>query len=263
MAVSASLPAYLSEKLDAGTEYGTRKANGEKSDIAMNWGQKIAADAITKIVSGPYDVTGVLAFKDGERMCHATAIKLFDALWHKADRVFFGKAADKGYGINRLCFLEFGKSGKCIHMHFVAQSMIDPKAFSAILNVLWNSLHDDTAGFKGNWITPIHDKQATAEYVTKEMWRFREDANVTNCDHRNTDIAAYASFDEEARIQRIANHVSAELLEMALNKIPVQMILIRQRMEQRQKETAARDRDRRARMAPSTASLRQHLSQNI
>lgn len=79
----------------------------------------------------------------------------------------------------------------------------------------------------------------------------------------NTDIAAYASFDEEARIQRIANHVSAELLEMALNKIPVQMILIRQRMEQRQKETAARDRDRRARMAPSTASLRQHLSQNI
>ncbi len=229
----------------------------------MNWGKKIAADSIKKIVNGPYDVTGVLAFKHGERMCHETAIKLFGALWHKADRVFFGKAADKGYGIKRLCYLEFGKSGKCIHMHFVAQSMIDPKAFSAILNVLWNSLHDDTAGFKNNWITPIYDKQAIAEYVTKEMWRFRDDANVPDCDHSNTDIAAYASFDAEARIQRIANHVNAELLEEALDRIPVQMILIRQRIEQRQKEAVAKDRDRRERMASSTASLRQYLSQNF
>lgn len=67
----------------------------------MDWGKKLSADAITKIINGPYDVTGVLAFKDGDRMCHETAIKLMNTFWHRVDCVFFGKAADKGYGISR------------------------------------------------------------------------------------------------------------------------------------------------------------------
>lgn len=189
----------------------------------MNWGKKIATNSIKKVMDGPYDVTGVLAFKDGERICREKAIKLFGAFWHKADRVFFGRAADKGYGINRLCFLEFGKSQKCIHVHFVAQSMIDPVAFSAILNVLWNTLADDTAELKSNWITPIHDKQAVAEYVTKEMWRFRDDSYVINCDHQNADPKAYKAFDADAQLQRLANHVCAERLEAALANVPVHM----------------------------------------
>lgn len=225
----------------------------------MNWGKKIASDAITKIIKGPYDVAGVLAFKDGDRMCHKTAIELIDAFWHKTDRVFFGRAADKGYGINRLCFLEFGKSQKCIHAHYVAQSIIDPIAFSAIMNVLWNTFHEDTAEIANNWTTPIHDKLATAEYVTKEMWQFRDDANVINCDHRNTDPKAYKSFDAEKRIQRIANHVDAQLLEQALERVPVHMILIRERMKARQKAAAAKEQKRGQRMATTMASLRQTL----
>lgn len=225
----------------------------------MNWGKKIAENSIKKIVNGPYDVTGVLAFKDGERICREKAIKLFDAFFHKADRVFFGRAADKGYGINRLCFLEFGKSQKCIHVHFVAQSMIDPVVFSAILNVLWNTLDDDTADLKSNWITPIHDKQAIAEYVTKEMWRFRDDSIVINCDHRNDDPDAYKSFDVEARMLRLANHLDADLLEQALDKVPVHMISIRERSKARQKTKEAKDRKRAQRIEPTMASLRQTL----
>lgn len=225
----------------------------------MHWGKKIAESSITKIVKGPYDVAGVLAFKDGERICRDKAIKLFGAFWHKVDRVFFGQAADKGYGINRLCFLEFGKSQKCIHMHYVAQSTFDPITFSAILNVLWNTLSKDTAEIADNWTTSIHDKLATAEYVTKEMWRFRDDANVTNCDHQNINPEAYTSFDVEKRIQRIANHVDEELFEQALERVPVHMILIRERMKARQKAAAAKEQKRGQRMATTMASLRQTL----
>lgn len=227
----------------------------------MNWGKKIAENSIKKIVKGPYDVTGVLAFKDGERICPEKAMKLFAAFFHKADRVFFGRAADKGYGINRLCFLEFGKSQKCIHVHFVAQSMIDPVVFSAILNVLWNTLDADTATLKSNWITPIHDKQAIAEYVTKEMWRFRDDSLVINCDHHNDDPEAYASFCNDAQAQRIANHLTDDLFEAALDNVPVHSVLIRHKFNERQRAQANKDRERGQRMANSMASLRQFLSQ--
>lgn len=228
----------------------------------MNWGKKIAENSIKKIVKGPYDVTGVLAFKDGERICPEKAIKLFAAFFHKADRVFFGRAADKGYGINRLCFLEFGKSQKCIHVHFVAQSMIDPVVFSGILNVLWNTLDDDTADLKSNWITPIHDKQAIAEYVTKEMWRFRDDSIVINCDHHNDDPEAYASFCNDAQAQRIANHLTDNLFEAALGYVPLHMQQVRDKFNERQQAQAAKEDQLKQRMANSMASLRQFLSQD-
>lgn len=228
----------------------------------MNWGKKIATNSIKKVMDGPYDVTGVLAFKDGERICREKAIKLFGAFWHKADRVFFGRAADKGYGINRLCFLEFGKSQRCIHVHFVAQSIIDPLAFSAILNVLWNTLADDTAELKSNWITPIHDKLAVAEYVTKEMWRFRDDSHVINCDHQNADAEAYTSFRNDAQVQRIANHLTDDLFETALDHVPVHSALIRHKFNERQRAQTNKDRELQLRMANSMASLRQFLSQD-
>lgn len=227
----------------------------------MNWGKKIAENSIKKIVKGPYDVTGVLAFKDGERICPEKAIKLFGAFFHKADRVFFGRAADKGYGINRLCFLEFGKSQKCIHVHFVAQSMIDPVVFSAILNVLWNTLDADTAELKSNWITPIHDKQAIAEYVTKEMWHFRDDSIVINCDHHNDDPEAYTSFCNDAQAQRIANHLIDNLFEASLSYVPLHMQQVRDKFNERQQAQAAKEDQLKQRMANSMASLRQFLSQ--
>ncbi len=227
----------------------------------MNWGKKIAENSINKIVNGPYDVTGVLAFKDGERICRKKAIKLFDAFFHKADRVFFGRAAEKGYGINRLCFLEFGKSQKCIHAHFVAQSMIDSVVFSAILNVLWNTLDADTAELKSNWITPIHDKLAIAEYVTKEMWRFRDDSIVINCDHHNDDPRAYTSFCNDAQAQRIANHLTDDLFEASLSYVPLHMQQVRDKFNERQQAQAAKEDQLKQRMANSMASLRQFLSQ--
>lgn len=225
----------------------------------MNWGKKIASDAITKIIKGPYDVAGVLAFKDGERICRVKAIKLFDAFFHKADRVLFGRAADKGYGINRLCFLEFGKNQKCIHVHFVAQSIIDPMVFSALLNVLWNTLDDDTAELNSNWITPIHDKMAIAEYVTKEMWQFRDDDNVINCDHQNDDPSAHKAFDAEAQLQRIANHVPADLFKAALDNVPVHMERVRDKFNERQQAQANKELELQRRMATTMASLRQTL----
>lgn len=226
----------------------------------MNWANKISAHLIKQIVKGPYNITGVLAFKDGERICHATAIKLFCAFWHKVDRIFFGRAADKGYGINRRCFLEFGKSQKCIHLHFVAHSPIEANAFCAILNVLWNTFHKETAELSKNWITPIYCKEAVAGYVTKETWRFRDDQNVLNCDLTNVDRTAYTSFDLEALVTRIANHVDQAALDQALAHIPVHMVLIRKRAEKRKLEAEAKQRKRELRMATATASFR-HFTQ--
>ena len=210
-------------------------------------------------MAGRYNVTGVLAFKDGQRMDHCKAMKLFGAFWHKVDRIFFGRAADKGCGINRLCFLEFGKNQKCIHLHFVAQSPIDPIAFSAILNVLWNTLNHDTAEVRENWITPIHGKLATAEYVTKEIWRFRDDGHVLACDHGTDDPTTYGSFDIGALMERIANHVDADLLENAIDLVPVHMILIRKRMEARAHTAAAKQRGRDKRYASASSPFRQFI----
>ena len=222
----------------------------------MNWGQKIAAKSISEIMAGPYDVTGVLAFKDGDRMDHAIAIKLISAFWHKVDRIFFGQAANQGFGINRRCFLEFGKSQRCIHVHFVAQSPFDPIAFSAILNVLWNGLNPQTAVLRKNWITPIHSKPAIAGYVTKEIWRFRDDLHVLDCDHGLDGLTRYAAFDPEARLQRIANRVDADTLEEAMALIPVHMIIIRKRMEEREREAAKQCN---LRMASAPSSFRQFI----
>lgn len=225
----------------------------------MNWGQNVANQSIKKIMAGPYDVTGVLAFKDGQRMDHGEAMKLFGAFWHKVDRIFFGRAADKGNGVNRLCFLEFGKSQKCIHVHFVAQSPIDPVAFSAILNVLWNTFNLNTAQMRENWITPIHSKLATAEYVTKEIWRFRDDRHVLACDRGTNGLIEYGSIDAGAAVARIASCVDADMLEDAITLVPVHMVLIRKRMEARAHATAAKQRERDQRYASVTSAFRQFI----
>ena len=221
----------------------------------MNWGAKIADKAIHDIVSGPYDVTGALTFKDGDRMCHATAIKLMEAYWHKVDRIFFGRAADKHHGINRMCFVEFGKSQKCIHMHFVAQSPFDAKLFCAMLNVLWEMLNEANTLAVDNWIAPIQDKAAAAGYVTKEVWRFRDDMACINCNHSGTE---YMSFDIAAQTQRIANQVQLDQLEAAYDRVPIHMILIRKKMEEREQQLKAKQRSRDQRLTSNLASLRQH-----
>ena len=225
----------------------------------MNWGKEIAGRSINQIVNGPYDVTGVLAFKDGDRMCHATAIKLTKAFLHKVDLIFFGQAANQGYGINRLCFLEFGKSQKCIHSHFVAHAPFDPIVFSAILITLWDKFHDSTAGPADNWITPIENKLATAEYVTKEIWRFRDDSHVLNCDHGKEQLTSYDSFANEAQLQRIANRIDAEGFEDALERVPVHMVLIRQRIARREKEAASRQNKIKLNMATVTPAFQKFI----
>lgn len=223
----------------------------------MNWGKNIAANSIAKIVSGPYDITGALTFKDGDRMRHGDAIKLMEAYWHKVDRILFGRAADKGCGINRLCFVEFGKSQKCIHMHFVAQSPIDAKLFCAILNVLWETLSETNTLAQDNWITPIRDKAAIAGYVTKDVWRFRDDMACTNCDHTGT---IYKGFDVAAQVQRISSHIQVDQLEAAYDRVPIHMILIREKMQEREQQLKVKQRLRDQRLTFNLASLRQHLS---
>ena len=227
--------------------------------VTTNWGKKLANKSIEAIMAGPYDVTGVLAFKDGDRMDHATAIKLFGAFWHKADRVFFGRAADHGWGINRLCFLEFGKSQKCIHVHFVAQSVIEPKLFCAVLNVLWHTLNSKNAALKGNWITPSLSKQPIAEYVTKEMHRFRDDMHILKCDHTNIDADGYADFDFEARINRIANRVDIDELQSAYELVPIHMILVRARMAERFKKSQIKQQKQQANMASASPAYQKFI----
>ncbi len=227
--------------------------------VTSNWGKKLANKSIEAIMAGPYDVTGVLAFKDGGRMDHATAIKLTNAFWHKTDRIFFGSAASKGFGINRLCFLEFGKSQKCIHSHFVAQSPFDPIAFAAFLNTLWDKFHSSTAKPEDNWISPIEDKLATAEYVTKEVWRFRDDSHLLNCDHGSERPTIYSDFDNEAQLERIINHIEESGFEDALERVPVHMVLIRQRIARRVQVAASRQNKIKFDMANATPAFQKFI----
>ena len=192
--------------------------------------QRTRQRVIELIDRGNFNVTGVLSFKDGRRMPPAKAAAIFKSFHHKVDRVFFGRAADKGVGVNRMCFLELSESGSNLHLHFVAQSVGDPTAFCVILNILWHKFNDANASLQKNWITPIESKIRTADYVTKEIRFERTETIGADCGHSNETGVDCDDYDNEAMTNRIANQVTQPLIEEAYDAFLIHVDETRERM---------------------------------
>lgn len=182
----------------------------------MNWSKITQAAWADAIANGDYDVTGTLKFINGRKVSRDKAERLLKAFWHRVDKLFFGSHATKhGIGVERWCFIEMGKCGDNLHLHFVVKSPCDPELFCCVLNAVWVKFNDDTAPLNKNWITPIQDQQRTAAYVTKETRHMRYDAAGLLCAHTNPQGFIYDKQGNSDQRTRILNRLTEQALEQA------------------------------------------------
>jgi len=179
------------------------------------WDRKVRNQWQQLLADEAYNVTGILKFNNGSQIGRTTAQKLLCAYWHKLDRTFFGHAANKGTGIERWIFSEYGSTGDNLHFHFKAKAPIEPYYFCCIANVMWSKFHRQTAGNIYNWITPTVLKKNSAGYIIKDTRHFTFDAMGPEASHQNTTVIDISTFQNAAQAQRIINKVSIEEISKA------------------------------------------------
>lgn len=199
-----------------------------------NW-KKLTHDAWTQhILDKRMDVMGVLKFDNGRHITTALAEKLWATYWHKMDRMFFGHATKKGFGIERCCFTEYGADGRNFHMHFAALSPISALSFSAVANATWVNLNRRTATYTDNWIMPIQHKTKAAAYTSKSTQKQGIDEAGLRNTWRNADAQATLQFNTKAQILRIQNKITDKELLQAAEWAKVHLALSNMAYENRQ-----------------------------
>lgn len=202
--------------------------------MAINWRKRTHEEWTKDIVRNGYDVVGVLKFGNGRHIPAKQALKLYKAYWHKVDRTVFGQAADKGYGVKRLCFSELGSDGTNLHVHFVAISPFAVKPFCVALNALWSDFNRRTADHRHNWITPIQQIEKAAAYTCKGTKNLGIDSiGEATSFQPNTDLR-HNKFEVEAQILRLQNRIEDKKLEQAYSELNRQILETTERMTRRQ-----------------------------
>jgi hypothetical protein len=185
----------------------------------MNW-TRLTKEAWTdEIANSDFDVVGTLKFTDGRKVSEDKAALLWGAYWHKIDRIVFGHAADKRWGVNRLCFDELGEYESNRHLHFVAQAPIDTELFCAVLNAVWEGFCADAAALRFNHVTPIRSKRDAGAYIVKETGNQNARFAGLKCSHRNTDRLAYEGVSGEKVLNRLQNRVTNTRLSAAMDML--------------------------------------------
>lgn len=181
--------------------------------------KRTAQDWTRSLVRQDFNTFGTLKFNNGRSIGQQTATKLVSAYWHKVDRMLFGKAADKGYGVERWCFTEYGADGNNLHVHFVAQAPIQVYCFCTVLNALWVNFNRSTADYSNNWITPITHKDKAIAYTVKGT-RFQAiDPINQKASHTNKPGTDINDFDTKKQIKRINNRLTNQQLEQASEQL--------------------------------------------
>ena len=180
------------------------------------------------------DVMGVLKFSNGRYIAKKDAELLWAKYWHKMDRIFFGHAADKGFGIERRCFTETGSDGTNLHMHFAALAPIATQPFCAIANAVWVNMNRQTATYATNWITPLLYTEQGAAYTAKSTKEHAIDEAGLRHIWMNAQARDTLGFDIEAQIKRITNAIDMKEIEQANDWADVHIVQIKKRFEARQ-----------------------------
>ena len=189
----------------------------------MNWTRLTREAWANEIAKGDFDVFGTLKFIDGRTVSAEKATPLWAAYWHKIDTIVFGHAADKGLGVNRLCFDELGECETNRHLHFVAQAPIDTDVFCAMLNAVWEGFCVDAAALRFNEITPIRSKRNAGAYMVKETGSQNARYAGLKCSHRNKDSLAYDGVSAEKVLNRLQNKMHDRKLIAALDVLRLQI----------------------------------------
>ena len=204
------------------------KINWQKA-VGEKWQELLADDA--------YTVTGTLKFHKGTMIGSTAASNILKAYWHKLDRTFFGHTANKGIGIERWIFLEYGSTGNNLHFHFKAKAPIEPYYFCCIANVIWSKFHSQTASSFYNWITPTVLKANSAGYAVKDTRHFTYDAMGLEASHQNVQALNVSTFQNSAQAQRIINKASIDEITKAQPIVDWQIEQTIQRIYQRHRRT--------------------------
>lgn len=174
------------------------------------WDRKVRSTWQQLLADQSYTVTGTLKFNNGSQIGRTTARKLLCAYWHKLDRTFFGPAANKGIGIDRWIFAEYGEDGNNLHFQFKAKAPIDPFHFCCIANLMWTKFDPQTSSSRKSWITPTLLHSNSASYTVKDTAnRFCDNIGLA-ASHQNKTPVDVASFQNQAQCRRILNQVTLD-----------------------------------------------------
>jgi len=205
-----------------------------------NWKQRVGDRWKDLLADDAYTVTGTLKFNKGTMIGKRTASNILNAYWHKLDRTFFGHAANKGTGIERWIFSEYGSAGDNLHFHFKAKAPIEPYYFCCIANVMWAKFHRQTAGSIYNWITPTVLKKNSSGYAVKDTRHFTYDAMGLASSHQNAHVIDTTTFQNAAQAKRIINKASIDEITKAQQIVDWQIEQTIKRIYQRQRRAEVR-----------------------
>ena len=171
-----------------------------------------------------WNVFGTLKFVNGRTIGRHSADKLLRLYWNRADRVFFGKSAERqNMRIPRWCFAHEGLDSENFHVHFALLSPVsDVEHACCVLNAMWAQLHTQTAPLAKNWLMPVTDRSAVAQYLTKEYWRLGSKTVLDALCWNQTSADAMAHYEHEAQHARISRAVSPFWLSQAQQALKTQ-----------------------------------------
>ena len=168
-------------------------------------------ELIEHVLAQPWNVFGTLKFINGRTIGRDTAHKLLRSYWNRVDRVYFGKAAErKGVRVPRWCFAHEGSDSENYHVHFAALAPTgDCADCCVVLNALWAQHHRQTAPLTKNWIMPVLDRDAVAEYLTREYWRMGDATLRDELCWSRTSAGTLAQYEHDQQRARIAAAVGS------------------------------------------------------
>ena len=178
---------------------------------------------IDHLLAQDWDVFGTLKFVNGRTVGRETANKLLRSYWNKVDRVIYGKAAERqNMRLPRWCFAHEGSDHENFHVHFVMPSPLqDTEHICCLLNAVWAQHHAQTAPLAKNWVMPVQDREAVANYVTHEYWRIGGDTILDalswNTGHANHTTDDNYSQQRAHRITRVASPIWLRQAQQALD----------------------------------------------
>ena len=176
------------------------------------------------LLAQDWNVFGTLKFVNGRTIGRHSADKLLRLYWNRADRVFFGKSAERqNMRIPRWCFAHEGLDSENFHVHFALLSPVsDVEHACCVLNAMWAQLHTQTAPLAKNWLMPVTDRSAVAQYLTKEYWRLGSKTVLDALCWNQTSADAMAHYEHEAQHARISRAVSPFWLSQAQQALKTQ-----------------------------------------
>jgi hypothetical protein len=176
------------------------------------------------LLAQDWNVFGTLKFVNGRTIGRHSADKLLRLYWNRVDRVFFGKSAERqNLRIPRWCFAHEGSDSENFHVHFALLSPVsDVEHACCVLNAMWAQLHTQTAPLAKNWVMPVTDRSAVAQYLTKEYWRLGSKTVLDALCWNQTSADAMAHYEHEAQNARISRAVSPFWLSQAQQALKTQ-----------------------------------------